>query len=101
MRLAIEPDLEVIGEAADGKTAIDLAKSLCPDIVLIDVDMPRIDGIAAASRLHVLCPDTLIVILSMHDDPLTRERAESAGAAAFVAKSMPTDILLKTIREVV
>jgi DNA-binding NarL/FixJ family response regulator len=100
MLLDAESDLSVIGEACDGEAALNLTTSLCPDVVLMDVEMPRMDGIAAASVLHATCPRALIIMLSIHDDALTRARAEEAGAAAFVAKSMPADTLLATIRQV-
>ena len=100
IRLAAESDLSVIGEAADGEAALDLAQSLCPDVVLMDVQMPHMDGIAAASALHTLCPRTSVIMLSIHDDARTRARAEDAGAVAFVAKSVPPDMLLETIRQV-
>jgi DNA-binding NarL/FixJ family response regulator len=100
MRLDAEADLTVVGEAVDCESALDLAVSLCPDIVLMDVAMPRVDGIATARALHRIDPRTSIIILSFQDDPLTRARAADAGAAAFVAKSMPTDTLLVTIRQV-
>ena len=100
MRLAAEPDMAVIDEATDGEVALDLARSQCPDVVLMDVEMPRMDGITTASALHAICPRAFIIMLSIHDDALTRARAEEAGAAAFVAKSMPADTLLATIRQV-
>ena len=100
MRLAAEPDLSVIGEAPDGQTALDLARDLCPDVVLMDVEMPRMDGIAATSALHALCPRTSVIMLSIHDDARTRSLAEDAGAIAFVAKSVPIAMLLATIRQV-
>ncbi len=100
MLLAGEPDLCVLGEAADGVTALDLAARLQPDIVLLDVDMPRLDGIATARSLRWLCPQTGIILLSIHDDARTQENAAEAGAAAFVAKSMPATTLLTAIRQV-
>jgi DNA-binding NarL/FixJ family response regulator len=100
MRFAAEPDLSVVGEAPDGEAALALVPSLCPDIVLMDVEMPLMDGIAATAALHRICPQTVVIMLSIHDDALTRARAADAGAAAFVAKSMPPDTLLVAIRQV-
>jgi DNA-binding NarL/FixJ family response regulator len=98
MRLAAESDLSVVGEAADGQAAVDLARVLRPDVVLIDVELPR--GDATANELRLICQEALVIILGMHDDALTRARAKEAGAAAFVAKSMPADTLLTTIRQI-
>ncbi len=100
MLLAGEPDLCVLGEAADGASALDLAVRLQPDIVLLDVDMPRLDGITTARSLRWICPQAGIIILSIHDDAGIRENAAEAGAAAFVAKSMPATTLLTAIRQV-
>lgn len=100
MRLAAEPDLEVVGEAPDGEVALSSALALCPDVVLMDVEMPRMDGFAATDTLRKLCPSAAVIMLSIHDDARTRARAEDAGAVAFVVKSLPTDMLLATIRQV-
>jgi len=101
MRLAAEADLMVVGEAPDGEAALDLAVMLSPDIVLMDVEMPYTDGLTATSEFRQLCPQTSVIILSIYDDALTQARARDAGAAAFVAKSMPPDTLLATIRQVI
>jgi DNA-binding NarL/FixJ family response regulator len=101
MLLAAEPDLSVIGEVSDGEAALALAASLDPDIVLMDVELPGQDGIATTRALHLMLPQARIIMLSIHDDQHTRARAEKAGAAAFVSKSMPTETLLTTIRQVV
>ena len=100
MMLAAEPDLCVIGEATDGAAALDLATLLRPDIVLLDVDMPRLDGLATASALRSVCPQASVIILSFHDDACARKIAANTGAAAFVAKSMPAATLLTAIRQV-
>ena len=100
MRLGAEPDLEVVGEAADGEVALSSAQALCPDVVLMDVEMPHMDGIAATGTMRKLCPSAAVIVLSMYDDARTRAQAHNAGAVAFVAKSLPTDILLTTIRQV-
>lgn len=98
--LSAEADLSLIGEAADGAAALDLAACLSPDLVLVDIDMPRMDGIVTARALRRICPQASVIILSFHDDACTRSLAEEAGAAAFVAKSMPAHTLLTTIRQV-
>jgi len=98
MRLAAEADLSVVGEAADEQTAVDMTAALHPDVVLVDVEMPSSD--ATANALCLICQQAPVIILSMHDDALTRARAKEVGAAAFVAKSMPAEMLLATIREV-
>jgi len=101
MRLAAENDLLVIGEAADSDTALAMAIANCPDIVLVDADMVNTDGIALANILHTMCPQTSVIILSIHDDARTCRRAGDAGAAAIVVKSLPADTLLTAIRDVV
>ena len=100
MRMAAEADFAVIGEALDCTTAIDLAKLLCPDVVLIDADMLQSEGFATAKTLQSDLPQSAVILLSMHDDTITCERAVDAGAAAFIVKSMPGDNLLSTIRQV-
>ena len=100
MRLSAEPDFSVIGEASDGEAALALVGGLCPDVVVMDVEMPYLDGIATTRALLLVCPSTEVVILSLHDDEITQAQAKKAGAAAFVAKSMPSETLLTTIRQV-
>jgi two-component system response regulator NreC len=98
MRLALERDIEVVGEAEDGEDAIAKARETLPDVVVMDVVLPRLDGIAATARLQELQPETAVVVLSLHDDGASRERASAAGAVAFVAKHEPDDALLAAIR---
>jgi DNA-binding NarL/FixJ family response regulator len=97
-RLQLEPDLEVVGEAGTGREALDLAQSLAPDVVLMDVEMPQMDGIQATAELHQLMPGCAVVILSIHDDAQTRVRALAAGAVAFVEKRGATQTLLAAVR---
>jgi DNA-binding NarL/FixJ family response regulator len=98
MRLAAEADLSVIGEASDAQIAVDMSAALQPDVVLMDVEMPHDD--ATANALYLICQQAPVIFLSMHDDALTLARAKEAGAAAFVAKAMPAETLLATIRQV-
>ena len=98
-RLHLEPDLEVVGEASSGSEALALAQSLTPDVVLMDVEMPEMDGIEATAALHRIGPQSAVVMLSIHDDAQTRERARAAGAVALVEKRGATETLLAAIRQ--
>ena len=98
--LALEPDLEVVGEACGGAEAISLTQALRPDVVLMDIEMPGMDGISAATALRSVAPQSAVVILTIHDDATTRARAQEAGAAAFVAKHRMEETLLAEIRRV-
>ena len=98
MWLEVEPEVSVVGEAADGEEAVSLAEKLRPDVVLMDVKMPGVDGIEATGKLQAVDPCIAVVILSLYDDTDTRVRARNAGAAAFVAKHRIKPELLVTIR---
>jgi DNA-binding NarL/FixJ family response regulator len=98
--LALEPDLEVVGEASDGSEAISLTQALRPDAVLMDVEMRGMDGISATAALRSVAPQSAVVILTLHDDAATRTRAWEAGAGAFVAKQRMEETLLPEIRRV-
>jgi DNA-binding NarL/FixJ family response regulator len=97
MRLDLEPGLSVVGEAADGATAVALARSLSPDVILMDVEMPGMDGIAAAEQVCKEAPGCCVIVLTIHDDAKTRERATKAGAAAFVSKHQIDSDLMTAI----
>jgi DNA-binding NarL/FixJ family response regulator len=98
MRLGLEADIGVVGEAADGETAVDLAALLSPDVVLMDVNLPVVDGITATRKLAARVPHAAVVMLSLHDDRETIERALAAGAVAFVGKQQMDGDLLGAIR---
>jgi DNA-binding NarL/FixJ family response regulator len=97
-RFHLEPDLQVVGEASTGREALALAQTLSPDVVLMDIAMPGMDGIEATAALHRAVPKSAVVILSITDDPQTREQAQDAGAVAFVEKRGATEMLLVAIR---
>jgi DNA-binding NarL/FixJ family response regulator len=98
MRFALEPDLEVAGEAGGVAEAISLARALHPDVVLMDVEMPGTDGISAIAALRQVTPQSAVVIFTLYDDAAMRARARELGAAAFVAKHQTEEMLLAAIR---
>lgn len=98
MRLHAEPDMEVVGEASDGLIAIDSAYKLKPDIVLMDVRMPGLDGLSAGALILAQNSGVQVILLTMHDDVRVRAEAERMGAAGVVAKQMIEEELLDTIR---
>lgn len=98
MRLRLEPDVEVVGEASNGIAAIELARELEPDVVVMDVRMPVMDGITATRRILEDSIHLPIIALSLYDDTATIQGALAAGAAAFIAKSRMDTTLVDTIR---
>jgi DNA-binding NarL/FixJ family response regulator len=90
--------MTVVGEASSGRAALDLVACPEPDVVLMDLVMPDTDGIAATAALRRSHPGIAVIVLSIHDDWLAQARAVEAGAAAFIAKTMPATALLMAIR---
>src|SRR5438876_894250 len=99
VRFHLEPDMQVVGEASTGSEALTLVKELKPDVVLMDIEMPGMDGIEVTAALQTAVPQSAVVILSIHTDRQTRLRTQAAGAVAFVEKRGTTDTLLSTIRQ--
>jgi DNA-binding NarL/FixJ family response regulator len=98
MRLGLEPDIEIVGEACDGSTAIELSTALEPDVVLMDLHLPRLDGIAATARIRAAAPQVRVLLLTTYEDASTRARAAEVGAAALIGKHLADDALLSAIR---
>ena len=97
-RFHLEPDLQIVGEATSGREALALAQTLVPDVVLMDIAMPGMDGIEATVAMHRKVPQSAVIILSISDDRQTREQAQDAGAVAFVEKRGATEKLLSAMR---
>ncbi len=96
--LQFEPDVEVVGIARTGREAIDIAKDVKPDVLLMDINMPDMDGIAATEIIQKTVPFTQIVILSIQNDPNYMRRALIAGARDFLTKPPTIDELNSAIR---
>jgi NarL family two-component system response regulator LiaR len=95
-----EPDMEVVGEAGDGEEAVNLATSLKPDVAIIDIAMPKLDGIEATKRIKVAWPSINILILSAYDDDQFIFSLLEAGAAGYLLKSIRSRELIDAIRAV-
>jgi len=95
-----ESDLEVVGEASNGEEAVQLAAQLKPDIVLMDVAMPNVDGIEATKRIKALCPATAVLALSAYDYDQYIFALLEAGAAGYLLKDVSGQELVNAIRAV-
>jgi two-component system, NarL family, response regulator DesR len=98
--LGLEDDIEVVAVAADGQEALEVAVDLLPDVVLLDIEMPRMDGITAAAELRTKVPTAKVMILTTFGRPGYLRRAMEAGAVAFLVKDSPADELAAAIRRV-
>ncbi len=97
MLLLVSGEIDVVGEAYNGQEAIELAALLQPDVVVMDLEMPVMDGLSAISRIRQRKIPTRIVALSVHTDPQDIERAIAAGADSFVQKGSPYPQLMQAI----
>ncbi|HXM93110.1 MAG TPA: response regulator transcription factor [Candidatus Dormibacteraeota bacterium] len=87
----------VCGEAENGQQAIDLVVRLRPDLVVLDLSMPVMNGLQAAAKIRQLVPSTKILILSMHDSPQSAREALAVGADAFLTKTASTETFIRTV----
>lgn len=97
--LGLDPGLEVVGEAENGREAIALMQALRPDVLLLDIAMPVMDGLEALPLILEAVPDTRVVMLTGVTNENIRERALAAGATAFIEKGTDVDRLAEPIKE--
>lgn len=95
-----EPDIQVLGQAGSGREAVVLARKYRPDIVLLDISMPDLNGLEAARKIKAELPDTKILILTMHDQNAFFFEALRAGASGYILKGARSEKLLDAIRDV-
>ncbi|HKO97799.1 MAG TPA: response regulator transcription factor [Pyrinomonadaceae bacterium] len=102
LRLIIgaQDDMEIVGEVGDGRAAIEQTKKLLPDIVVMDVSMPQINGLKATQKLRETCPNVKVLALTRHKDDGYLQQIVRAGASGYVLKQSPSAELLHAIRAI-
>ena len=98
--LSFEDDIEVVAQVGRGDEVTEAAKRASPDVALLDIEMPGMDGLTAAAQLRRACPETKIVILTTFGRPGYLRRAMESGVSGFIVKDSPADKLARTIRDV-
>ena len=96
--LSVQPDFEIVGEAGNGEEAISLARKLLPSVVLMDLQMPVLDGVAATRRLHQELPDCRVIVLTTFDDDEMVFDGLRAGAIGYLLKDAPSEKLGEAVR---
>lgn len=97
-RSMTDEGFHVVGEAGDGEEAVRLAAELQPDVILMDVSMPDVDGVEATRRIRDLLPDTRVIMLTMHPDQEVVAAALRAGAAGYLVKDCSTEEIAEAVR---
>jgi DNA-binding NarL/FixJ family response regulator len=95
-----QPDMRVVGEASDGVEALALAQHFQPDVVVMDLSMPRLNGADATQELRKLCPQANVLVLTVHEDTTYLRRVLEAGATGYVLKYAAPESLIAAIRQV-
>ncbi|MFQ5688399.1 MAG: response regulator [Candidatus Scalindua sp.] len=98
--LSMEKDIDIIGEAKDGDEAVKMAKDLCPDVVIIDITMPVLNGITAVKQIKRYLPDTKVLILTIHTNEQYINEAFDAGVSGYILKETTCEYLVDAIRKV-
>ena len=100
MIVSKEQDMEVVGEASNGREAVELAGQLLPDVVVIDVTMPELNGIEGTRRIMEICPRTRVLALSMHRDAVYVREILRAGARGYLVKDADDETFLQAVRAI-
>lgn len=96
--IELESDMEVIAECADGEEVITVCRNLLPDIVLMDINMPNVNGVEATQAVREHCPDTRVIVLSIHDDEAYVFETLRTGASGYLLKDMEAEDLVEAVR---
>lgn len=95
--LPLAGDIKVVGEAADGLEAVQMAEALHPEVILMDLEMPLLDGYEATRQIKARCPGCRVVALTVHGYEAARQKAMLAGVDGFVVKGAPVESLVQAI----
>jgi len=98
--LQTQEDFEVVAEASNGEEAVNRAMEIHPDVILMDITMPNVDGLEATRRLRILCPKCLILALTVHDDKQYFMQMLAAGATGYITKQAAGDDLIAAIHAI-
>ena len=93
LRVILEPEFKVVGAAEDGEILLQYAQSLQPDVIISDINMPKVDGLQAARLLKDIAPHTRVIFLTAHAEPSYVAAAFAAGAAGYLVKGATTDLV--------
>ena len=99
--LAIEGDFDVVGEAVNGREAVELAKVYRPDIIIMDMTMPMLDGVSATREVLQILPETKVIIFSANQDPAATRVSFAAGAVGFINKPTSRKVLVTALRDAI
>ena len=98
--LSAHQNFDIVGEAADGLEAIDLVERLLPDLVLMDLSMPRMDGLTSTREIKNKWPETKILVFTIHESPEYQKAASEAGADGYLYKDSPSAKLIQSIEDI-